>query len=72
MQEEIARRCTRAALDVFFEWKSIYVDFSSRLQRAPIDTQRALHTARAGTRPALVVSAKPVETGLALRTGIES
>jgi aldehyde dehydrogenase (NAD+) len=28
-----------AALDVFSEWKSIYVDFSGRLQRAQIDTQ---------------------------------
>jgi aldehyde dehydrogenase (NAD+) len=27
-----------AALDVFSEWKSIYVDFSGRLQRAQIDT----------------------------------
>jgi len=28
-----------AALDVFSEWKSIYVDFSGRLQRAQIDMQ---------------------------------
>ena len=28
-----------AALDVFTEWKSIYVDFSGKLQRAQIDTQ---------------------------------
>jgi len=28
-----------AALEVFSEWKSIYVDFSGRLQRAQIDTQ---------------------------------
>src|SRR4029079_14192862 len=28
-----------AALDVFSEWKSIYVDFSGKLQRAQIDTQ---------------------------------
>jgi acyl-CoA reductase-like NAD-dependent aldehyde dehydrogenase len=27
-----------AALDVFSEWKSIYVDFSGRLQRAQMDT----------------------------------
>ena len=27
-----------AALDVFSEWKSVYVDFSGRLQRAQIDT----------------------------------
>ena len=26
-----------AALDVFTEWKSIYVDFSGKLQRAQID-----------------------------------
>jgi aldehyde dehydrogenase (NAD+) len=28
-----------AALDVFSEWKSVYVDFSGRLQRAQIDLQ---------------------------------
>jgi aldehyde dehydrogenase (NAD+) len=27
-----------AGIDVFTEWKSIYVDFSGRLQRAQIDT----------------------------------
>jgi alpha-ketoglutaric semialdehyde dehydrogenase len=29
-----------AALDVFTEWKSIYVDFSGRLQRAQIDVEK--------------------------------
>lgn len=28
----------QAALDVFTEWKSIYVDYSGKLQRAQIDT----------------------------------
>jgi aldehyde dehydrogenase (NAD+) len=28
-----------AALDVFSEWKSIYIDFSGRLQRAQIDVE---------------------------------
>ena len=28
-----------AGLDVFTEWKSIYVDYSGRLQRAQIDTE---------------------------------
>ena len=28
-----------AALDVFTEWKSVYVDFSGKLQRAQIDTE---------------------------------
>ena len=32
-----------------FEWESIHVDFRGKLQRAQIDTQRALHKARAGT-----------------------
>jgi acyl-CoA reductase-like NAD-dependent aldehyde dehydrogenase len=32
------REAGRAALDVFSEWKSIYVDFSGKLQRAQIDT----------------------------------
>ena len=27
-----------AALDVFSEWKSIYVDYSGKLQRAQMDT----------------------------------
>ncbi len=33
------REAGLAALDVFSEWKSIYVDFSGKLQRAQIDTQ---------------------------------
>jgi len=32
------REAGAAALDVFSEWKSVYVDFSGRLQRAQIDT----------------------------------
>jgi alpha-ketoglutaric semialdehyde dehydrogenase len=32
------REAGQAALDVFTEWKSIYVDFSGKLQRAQIDT----------------------------------
>ena len=32
------REAGLAALDVFSEWKSIYVDFSGKLQRAQIDT----------------------------------
>ena len=32
------REAGPAALDVFSEWKSIYVDFSGKLQRAQIDT----------------------------------
>jgi aldehyde dehydrogenase (NAD+) len=33
------REAGLAALDVFSEWKSVYVDFSGRLQRAQIDTE---------------------------------
>jgi alpha-ketoglutaric semialdehyde dehydrogenase len=33
------REAGTAALDVFSEWKSLYIDFSGRLQRAQIDTQ---------------------------------
>ena len=33
------REAGLAVLDVFSEWKSIYVDFSGRLQRPQIDTQ---------------------------------
>jgi aldehyde dehydrogenase (NAD+) len=32
------REAGQTALDVFTEWKSIYVDYSGRLQRAQIDT----------------------------------
>jgi aldehyde dehydrogenase (NAD+) len=32
------REAGTAALEVFSEWKSVYVDFSGRLQRAQIDT----------------------------------
>jgi acyl-CoA reductase-like NAD-dependent aldehyde dehydrogenase len=33
------REAGQAALDVFTEWKSIYVDYSGKLQRAQIDVQ---------------------------------
>jgi aldehyde dehydrogenase (NAD+) len=33
------REAGQAALDVFTEWKSIYVDYSGRLQRAQIDVE---------------------------------
>jgi alpha-ketoglutaric semialdehyde dehydrogenase len=33
------REAGLTALDVFSEWKSVYVDFSGKLQRAQIDTQ---------------------------------
>ena len=32
-----ATEAGQAALDVFTEWKSIYVDYSGKLQRAQID-----------------------------------
>jgi len=35
------REAGTPALDVFLEWKSIYVDFSGRLQRARIDNNNA-------------------------------
>ena len=34
------REAGTAALDVFSEWKSIYIDFSGKLQRAQIDTEQ--------------------------------
>jgi aldehyde dehydrogenase (NAD+) len=34
------REAGTAALDVFSEWKSIYIDFSGRLQRAQIDVEQ--------------------------------
>ncbi len=33
------REAGQAALDVFTEWKAVYVDYSGRLQRAQIDTE---------------------------------
>jgi alpha-ketoglutaric semialdehyde dehydrogenase len=36
------REAGTAALDVFSEWKSVYVDFSGKLQRAQIDNNPAL------------------------------
>lgn len=36
------REAGQAALDSFTEWKSVYVDYSGRLQRAQIDTARII------------------------------
>lgn len=36
------REAGQAALDSFTEWKSVYVDYSGRLQRAQIDTEAVL------------------------------
>ncbi|MCU0496874.1 MAG: aldehyde dehydrogenase family protein [Anaerolineae bacterium] len=36
------REAGQVGLDSFTEWKSVYVDFSGRLQRAQIDTERIL------------------------------
>jgi len=33
-----AAKAATAALDFYSEWKSVYVDFSGKLQRAQIDT----------------------------------
>jgi aldehyde dehydrogenase (NAD+) len=33
------REAGEAALDVYTEWQSIYVDYSGRLQKAQIDTE---------------------------------
>jgi aldehyde dehydrogenase (NAD+) len=40
------REAGQAGLEVFTEWKSIYVDFSGRLQRAQIDTEAILGGAK--------------------------
>jgi aldehyde dehydrogenase (NAD+) len=34
------REAGQAALDVFSEWKAVYIDYSGRLQKAQIDTKR--------------------------------
>lgn len=36
------REAGLTALDTFTEWKSVYVDYSGRLQRAQIDTDTIL------------------------------
>jgi len=36
------REAGRAGLDIFTEWKTVYVDYSGRLQRAQIDTDEIL------------------------------
>ncbi|MCA9907282.1 MAG: aldehyde dehydrogenase family protein, partial [Anaerolineae bacterium] len=36
------REAGQTALDSFTEWKSVYVDYSGRLQRAQIDTDAVL------------------------------
>ena len=38
------REAGTAALDVFSEWKSVYVDFSGKLQRAQIDNAEPLNS----------------------------
>ncbi len=39
------REAGRAALDVYSEWKAIYIDYSGRLQRAQMDTVEGAGTA---------------------------
>ena len=39
------REAGRAALDVYSEWKSIYVDYSGKLQRAQMDATETAKTA---------------------------
>src|SRR5437667_1612912 len=39
------REAGRAALDVYSEWKSIYIDYSGKLQRAQIDAAEGTKTA---------------------------
>ena len=34
------REAGLAALDIFSEWKAVYIDYSGRLQKAQIDTDR--------------------------------
>ncbi|MBI4316546.1 MAG: aldehyde dehydrogenase family protein, partial [Chloroflexi bacterium] len=37
------REAGQAGLEVFTEWKAIYVDYSGRLQRAQIDTDKLVN-----------------------------
>jgi len=36
------REAGKTGLDIFTEWKTIYIDYSGKLQRAQIDTEKAL------------------------------
>ena len=38
-----AHEAGQAALDTFSEWKTLYVDYSGRLQRAQIDSETPTH-----------------------------
>lgn len=42
------REAGQAGLDTFTEWKTVYVDYSGRLQRAQIDTDTLLQSPAAG------------------------
>ena len=42
------REAGQAGLDTFTEWKTVYVDYSGRLQRAQIDTEALLQNAGGG------------------------
>ncbi len=44
------REAGQTALDSFTEWKSVYVDYSGRLQRAQIDTERVLSSLQADSQ----------------------
>ena len=40
------REAGKTGLDIFTEWKTVYVDYSGRLQRAQIDTEEILEEER--------------------------
>ena len=37
IRPEISDRTSQTVLDVFTEWKTLYIDYSGRLQKAQID-----------------------------------
>ena len=51
------REAGQAALDVFTEWKSIYVDYSGRLQRAQIDNRSDAYASSCGSSRAEALEA---------------
>jgi aldehyde dehydrogenase (NAD+) len=43
------REAGKTGLDIFSEWKTVYIDYSGKLQRAQIDTDKALAEQKEGS-----------------------
>ena len=63
------REAGQAALDVFTEWKSLYVDYSGKLQRAQIDVGRSASGGAATRRGAVSCAGRRSGAGRGARGG---